>query len=158
MMYRVTTTIRPHPSCIHTLSTLLTLTTPTHTNNPTSNKTPNTKTQIWAQTRGRVDAFVSGAGTGGTIAGVSAALKARDPTVKVLLIDPPGSSLYNRITRGVLYAREEAEGARLRHPFDTVTEGIGLNRLTANFAAAAVDGAFRGTDREAVEMAAHLLR
>lgn len=114
--------------------------------------------EIWRQAGGSVDAFVSGAGTGGTIAGVSAALKRRDSKVKVFLVDPPGSSLYNRVTRGVLYAREEAEGARLRHPFDTVTEGIGLNRLTANFAAAGVDGAFKGSDREAVEMAAHLLR
>lgn len=63
-----------------------------------------------------------------------------------------------QVTRGVLYTREEAEGTRLKHPNDTITEGIGLNRLTANFAAAAVDGAFRGSDREAVEMAAHLLR
>lgn len=51
-----------------------------------------------------------------------------------------------------MYAREEAEGRRLRNPFDTITEGIGINRSTANFALAAVDGAFRGSDREAVEM------
>ncbi|KAI8463680.1 MAG: cysteine synthase [Monoraphidium minutum] len=116
--------------------------------------------EIWEQTRGRVDAFVSGAGTGGTIAGVSALLKGRDPRVRIFLIDPPGSSLYNKVTRGVLYTREEAEGTRLRNPFDTITEGVGLNRLTANFADALprVDGAFRGSDREAVEMAAHLLR
>jgi cysteine synthase A len=155
--------------------------------------------EIWDQTGGRVDAFVSGAGTGGTIAGVSEYLKSRDPAVKVFLIDPPGSSLYNKVgftaalvaynllfcllgcspsfnkcctlghlphphphphqvTRGVLYTKEEAEGTRLKHPFDTITEGIGLNRLTANFSRAAIDGAFKGTDREAVEMAAHLLR
>lgn len=53
--------------------------------------------EIWRQTGGRLDAFVSGAGTGGTIAGVSCALKARDPRVKVYLIDPPGSSLYNKV-------------------------------------------------------------
>ncbi len=57
-----------------------------------------------------------------------------------------------------MYASEEAEGQRLRHPFDTVTEGIGINRLTANFARAKVDSAFRGSDEEAVEMAAYLLR
>ena len=51
-----------------------------------------------------------------------------------------------------MFTREEAEGRRLRHPFDTVTEGIGLNRLTANFARARIDGAFQGTDREAVQM------
>lgn len=58
----------------------------------------------------------------------------------------------------MLYTREEAEGKRLRNPFDTITEGIGLNRLTWNFDQALVDGAFKGTDREAVEMAAYLLR
>ena len=51
-----------------------------------------------------------------------------------------------------MYTREEAEGRRLRHPFDTITEGVGLNRLTANFARARVDGAFKVSDLEAVEM------
>jgi cysteine synthase len=62
------------------------------------------------------------------------------------------------VKRGVLYTWHEAEGKRLKNPFDTITEGVGLNRLTANFAAAAVDDAVRVTDREAVEMAAYLLR
>jgi cysteine synthase A len=73
--------------------------------------------------------------------------------VKCYIIDPPGSGLYNRVTRGVMYAREEAEGKRMRNPFDTITEGIGINRVTENFKQAQLDGAFRGTDREAVEMA-----
>ena len=80
-------------------------------------------------------------------------LQDQNPVIKSYLIDPPGSSLYNRVTRGVMYAREEAEGKRLRNPFDTITEGIGINRLTRNFLAARVDGAFKGSDREAVEMA-----
>lgn len=108
--------------------------------------------EIWRQTRGRVDAFVCGAGTGGTIAGVSQALKRRNPRVRVYLIDPPGSGLYNKVVRGVMYTREEAEGRRLRNPFDTITEGIGINRMTRNFEAAKINGAFRGSDREAVEM------
>lgn len=115
--------------------------------------------EVWQQTEGRLDAFVSAAGTGGTIAGVSAYLKeASGGAVRVYLIDPPGSGLYNKVTRGVMYTREEAEGKRLRNPFDTVTEGIGINRATANFGLARVDGAFKGTDKEAVEMAAYLLR
>ena len=52
---------------------------------------------------------------------------------QVVLVDPPGSSLFHAVTRGVAYAAAEAEGSRLRHPCDTITEGIGLNRLTANF-------------------------
>lgn len=51
-----------------------------------------------------------------------------------------------------MYSREEAEGRRLKNPFDTITEGIGINRLTQNFLMGEFDGAFRGTDREAVEM------
>jgi len=51
-----------------------------------------------------------------------------------------------------MYTKEEAEGKRLRNPFDTITEGIGINRLTQNFMMAELDGAFRGTDKEAVEM------
>jgi cysteine synthase A len=114
--------------------------------------------EIWAQSGGKVDAFVSGAGTGGTIAGVSAALKQRNSRIKVYLVDPPGSGLYNRVTRGVMYTSEEAEGKRLKHPFDTITEGVGINRLTANFAKAKVDGAFKASDKESVEMAQYLMR
>jgi len=114
--------------------------------------------EIWDATAGRVDAFVSGAGTGGTIAGVSQALKARKPSVRVFLADPPGSSLYNKVQRGVLYTREEAEGKRLRNPYDTIVEGMGLNRLTANFGQARIDGAYKSSDRESVEMAHFLMR
>jgi cysteine synthase len=57
-----------------------------------------------------------------------------------------------QVTRGVMYTKQEAEGKRLKNPFDTITEGIGINRQTANFSLAHIDGAFQGTDREAVEM------
>ena len=114
--------------------------------------------EIWEQTQGQIDALASGAGTGGTIAGCSRALKRHNPLIKVYLIDPPGSSLYNKVTRGVMYTSEEREGHRLKNPFDTITEGMGLNRLTHNFGLASIDDAFRGTDREAVEMAAYLIR
>lgn len=51
-----------------------------------------------------------------------------------------------------MYTHEEAEGQRLKNPFDTITEGIGINRLTKNFMMVKLDGAFRGTDMEAVQM------
>lgn len=51
-----------------------------------------------------------------------------------------------------MYTKEEAEGRRLKNPFDTITEGIGINRVTENFKMARFDGAFQGTDMEAVEM------
>ncbi|CAM0872008.1 unnamed protein product [Alopecurus aequalis] len=114
--------------------------------------------EIWEQTKGTLHAFVAAAGTGGTIAGVSRYLKEKNSNVRCFLMDPPGSGLFNKVTRGVMYTKEEAEGKRLKNPFDTVTEGIGINRVTANFMMAELDGAYRGTDREAVEMSRFLLK
>ncbi|KAB1215109.1 Cysteine synthase 2 [Morella rubra] len=114
--------------------------------------------EILEQTGDSLDAFVAAAGTGGTVAGVSRFLQETKPNIKCFLIDPPGSGLFNKVTRGVMYTREEAEGRRLKNPFDTITEGIGINRLTQNFMMAKLDGAFRGTDMEAVEMSRFLLR
>ena len=73
------------------------------------------------------------AGTGGTIAGVSQKLKSKDQGIKIFLVDPPGSGLYNKVTRGVMFTRQEAEQKRLKNPFDTITEGVGINRITKNF-------------------------
>ncbi|XP_056699375.1 cysteine synthase 2 isoform X2 [Spinacia oleracea] len=114
--------------------------------------------EIWEQTEGKLHAFVAAAGTGGTVAGASQFLKEKSANIKCFLIDPPGSGLFNRVTKGVMYSKEEAEGKRLRNPFDTITEGIGINRLTQNFMMARLDGAFRGTDKEAVEMSRYLLK
>ena len=72
-------------------------------------------------------------GTGGTLAGVGTALMERKPSVRLFLADPQGSGLFNRVCRGVMYTKEEAEGKRLKNPFDTVTEGVGINRITENF-------------------------
>jgi len=57
-----------------------------------------------------------------------------------------------QVNRGVLFTSVEAEGRRQKNPFDTITEGVGLNRLTANFDAALIDSAVKCSDREAVEM------
>lgn len=116
--------------------------------------------EIYIQTGGRLDAFVCAAGTGGTIAGISKYLKSKIKDLQVFLIDPPGSSLFNRVKRGVLYTSVEAEGKRLKNPFDTITEGIGINRLTKNFiqGEALIDDALQGTDYEAVEMARQLIK
>ncbi len=72
-------------------------------------------------------------GTGGTIAGISKKLKSKDKGIKIYLVDPPGSGLYNKVTRGVMFTRQEAEQKRLKNPFDTITEGVGINRVTTNF-------------------------
>lgn len=116
--------------------------------------------QVAAMGWGKIDAFVCGCGTGGTMAGVGRVLKEADRAVRLVVADPPGSGLFNKITRGVMYTSEEAEGKRLRNPFDTITEGVGINRLTANFETivGAVDDAVRVSDAESVEMSRFLLR
>lgn len=53
--------------------------------------------------------------------------------MEIHLVDPPGSGLYNKVMRGVMFTKQEAEQKRLKNPFDTITEGVGINRLTANF-------------------------
>ncbi len=116
-----------------------------------------TAEEIWEQTNGTVDAFVMGAGTGGTIAGVSRLLKRRKPGVQVFLADPPGSVLCSRVEFGVAYVPEQQERTARRNRYDTVMEGVGLDRITANFAQARIDRAFRVDDDESIAMARRLL-
>ncbi len=103
--------------------------------------------EIWEQTQGRVDAFTCAAGTGGTLAGVAKALKARKPAVKAVLSDPMGSALYGFYAHGEL----KAEGT-------SITEGIGQGRVTANLKDAPIDGAQQVTDAEALPVVFDLLR
>jgi len=116
--------------------------------------------EIWAQARGRVDAFVCGAGTGGTLAGVARHLKRdRGLPVRVVVADPPGSGLYNLVKHGVLYAHTEKEGTRRRSQVDSVVEGVGMNRMTAVLAAGIdlVDDAVAVSDAQACTMARWLV-
>ena len=115
--------------------------------------------EIYAQTSGSLDAFVAGAGTGGTISGVALFLKPRLPNLKVVLADPQGSGLYNRVKYGVMFDVKEREGTRRRHQVDTIVEGIGVNRVTANFEAGRelVDDAVRVSDEQAMAMARWLV-
>ncbi|KAI0452463.1 cysteine synthase-like protein [Xylaria acuta] len=117
--------------------------------------------EIVAQTGGRVDAFVAGAGTGGTIAGVARHLKddAGLPDVRVVLADPQGSGLYNKIRHGVMYSATEKEGTRRRQQVDSIVEGVGINRVTANLEAGRdlIDDAVRVTDEQACKMARWLV-
>lgn len=76
-----------------------------------------------------------------------------------MLADPQGSGLYNKVRNGVMYASAEAEGTRRRYQVDSVVEGIGINRITANMAKGLhlVDDAYKVTDEEAVIMSRHLV-
>jgi cysteine synthase A len=120
-----------------------------------------TAVEILDQTERRVNVFVASAGTGGTIAGVSCRLKLElgKKSVKCILADPQGSALGTRINTGTLFNTKDKEGHRVKHPFDTVTEGIGLNRLTDNFSLGIpfIDRAFEVSDQEAVCMSRYLL-
>ena len=111
--------------------------------------------EIYRQTAGRLDVFVCGAGTGGTISGVARYLKPLAPKVRIVLADPEGSGLYNKIKFGVMFNPRETEGTRRRHQVDTVVEGIGINRITRNFEAGRelIDDAIKVSDGEALAMA-----
>lgn len=116
--------------------------------------------EIWRQTNGKLHAFVSGAGTGGTIAGVGHYIKSMNKDIKVVLADPEGSGLFNKVKYGVMYDRKEAEGTKRRHQVDTVVEGIGINRMANNVSLALpiIDDAFRITDTEAIAMSRYLVK
>jgi len=99
--------------------------------------------EIWAQTAGRVDAFTCSCGTGGTLAGVGRALKAKQPGVRIVLADPMGSALYSWVKTGAL----KAEG-------NSITEGIGqAARVPGNLEGArnVIDDAVQIGDPEALE-------
>jgi cysteine synthase A len=115
--------------------------------------------EIYRQCGRKLDAFVAGAGTGGTISGVALYLKPRLPKLKICLADPQGSGLFNRVKYGVMFDVKEKEGTRRRHQVDTIVEGIGINRVTANFEAGRelVDDAIRVTDEQALAMARWLV-
>lgn len=98
-----------------------------------------TAAEIWQQTGGKVDGFVSAVGTGGTLAGVAMGLKAKSAGVKVALADPLGAALYSFYTTGEL----KSEGS-------SITEGIGQGRITANLDGFVPDFSFQVPDEEAL--------
>jgi len=93
--------------------------------------------EIWRQTGGRVDGFVSAVGSGGTLAGCAIALRERNPNVKIALADPHGAALHAYYTDGEL----RSEGS-------SISEGIGQGRITANLEGLDVDASYRISDEE----------
>lgn len=103
--------------------------------------------EIWEQTGGRIDAFVSAVGSGGTISGVGAFLKERDPNIRVALADPAGAAMFNWFTKGEM----TSEGS-------SITEGIGVARITGNLEGFAPDHAYRIEDAEFLPLLFDLVR
>ena len=97
--------------------------------------------EIWAQTDGRVDGFICAVGSGGTLAGVAEALRAKNPEVSIGLADPYGAALYSYYAEGEL----KSEGS-------SVTEGIGQGRITANLEGLKIDHPYRIPDDEALRV------
>jgi len=93
--------------------------------------------EIWEQTEGKIDGFICAVGSGGTLAGVASALRARNPGIQIGLADPMGASLFNYYAHGEL----RAEGG-------SISEGIGQGRITANLAGLTIDRPYQIDDTE----------
>ena len=103
--------------------------------------------EIFAQTDGAIDGFTCAVGSGGTLAGVTMALKERNRDVKCVLSDPYGAKLYSWVKTG----RLESEGS-------SITEGIGQGRITANLEGLSFDDAYRIADDEALSVIFRLVQ
>jgi cysteine synthase len=106
-----------------------------------------TAEEIWEQSGGQVDGFTCSVGTGGTLAGVGLGLKAKRDDIRIALTDPHGAALYSYYACGEL----KAEG-------NSVAEGIGQGRITANLDGAPIDTQFRISDEEGLVWVGRLLR
>ena len=106
-----------------------------------------TAREIWQQTNGKVDGFVSAIGSGGSLAGTGMGLKEFNKDIQIALADPMGAAMYSYFKTGEL----KSEGA-------SITEGIGQGRVTANVEGAPIDEAFQISDREALLLTFDLLK
>ena len=102
--------------------------------------------EIWEQTQGKIDGFVSAVGSGGTLGGISMAVKAKNPHIQIGLADPEGAALYSYFTTG-----------ELKSSGNSITEGIGQGRITANLKDIVVDRAYQIPDSEALPYVFDLL-
>ena len=103
--------------------------------------------EIWDQTNGKIDGFICAVGSGGTIAGTGKFLKEKNAAIKIGLADPEGSALFNHYRHG-----------ELRSQGNSISEGIGQGRITANLAEAPIDMAFQISDQEALPLIFDLMK
>jgi cysteine synthase A len=102
--------------------------------------------EIFEQTQGRIDGFICSVGSGGTLGGVAMALKARDKDIRIGIADPEGAALFSYYTSG-----------ELKSSGNSMTEGIGQGRITANLKDLTVDHAYQIPDSEALPYVFDLL-
>lgn len=103
--------------------------------------------EIWDQTDGNIDGFICAIGTGGTISGVSIFLKEQNPDIQIGVADPPGAAMYNHFVHGEI----KSEG-------NSITEGIGLGRVTPVIDGIQVDRGYCIPDEESVPIVFDLLQ
>src|SRR3989440_4565194 len=103
--------------------------------------------EIWQQTGGKIDAFICSIGTGGTLAGASAFLREKKKDIVIGVADPRGAAMYEWFKHGEVKAS----------PGGSITEGIGLGRVTAVIKDTRVDEAYLIPDEEAVPVIYELL-
>jgi cysteine synthase A len=103
--------------------------------------------EIWQQTNGNVDGFICAIGTGGTVAGVSTYLREKKNNIVIGIADPRGAAMYNLFAHGEAKASEGG----------SITEGIGLGRITALIEDIKVDSPYLVPDEEAVPVIFDLL-
>jgi cysteine synthase A len=109
--------------------------------------TQSTAPEIWEQTGGTIDGFICAIGTGGTLAGVSAFLKDRNPNIVTAAADPMGAAMYSWIKTG-----------ELKSSGSSISEGIGQGRVTGNVEGARIDDAFQIPDTEMLPILYDLLQ
>nr|MBC8342162.1 pyridoxal-phosphate dependent enzyme [Pseudomonadota bacterium] len=103
--------------------------------------------EIWEQTDGTVDAFICAVGTGGTLSGVGISLKERNPNIKIGLADPMGAAIFNYFKHG-----------ELKSSGNSITEGIGQGRITANIEGMPIDEMYQVPDEEWLPIVFDLLK
>jgi cysteine synthase len=136
-----------------------------------SNDNSNNNSNIWKKWKERLlslssssssstslDAFVMSSGTGGTIAGISKYLQENSPSTKIILADPYGSSLHHKVQYNTCYTIQQSERQLRKHRYDSIVEGVGLDRLTANFLSTPkIHDSYQISDQEIVNTAHWIL-